>query len=456
MLTYLYHMHACMCRERTAHDGRDKTRKFLATSFSTTNLQPSMATLNQHINECFHVFDAYHYNNNHSHAKYREPISPCKDDLWIGKKCSEEEAKVSYEDDLSSTSDVIDMKKFIHVLFLRVLTKSIFDFEFCESNKGVFDYEEYLRVQEVALRERSKQALNPLRRYMFWDNTMVDGENACKQIGVYGLQLLNICREKYSNTKSHRAKDESMDATETRKSVDSMKDNKISELIVHRLIDHNYESDTARISDLLLFLSGGHETTANTMLFLILEMSRNPEALKKLQQELDSLIRTDDGHSSTKSRIMPSMTVIGKMEYLNWCIKESMRLWPVAAGGSTRDIVTCDILYDDNKRCIPEGSTVIIHYYMMFRQPWIQDANKFMPERWSEDNPQIEGLKEMFIPFSTGKRACIGKNMAMLQLRILAANLFRYFEFEIVGEPDYEYFVTLKPTSLNMKVTARE
>ena len=50
------------------------------------------------------------------------------------------------------------------------------------------------------------------------------------------------------------------------------------------------------------------------------------------------------------------------------------------------------------------------------------------------------------------KRNCIGQNMAMLQLRVITAYFIRYFDFELIEEPGKEFFLTLKPTSMMMKV----
>jgi len=46
--------------------------------------------------------------------------------------------------------------------------------------------------------------------------------------------------------------------------------------------------------------------------------------------------------------------------------------------------------------------------------------------------------------------------MAMFQLRIIAAHFVRYFDFELVEEPSFEYFLTLKPRFIRMKVKAVE
>lgn len=94
--------------------------------------------------------------------------------------------------------------------------------------------------------------------------------------------------------------------------------------------------------------------------------------------------------------------------------------------------------------------------YAMFRQPWINNPNEYHPERWSDDAPQVEALKEMLIPFSLGKRSCIGQNLALMEIRVIIANLVRQFDFELVGgEIELDLFVTLKPIDLRMKFTSR-
>ncbi len=62
----------------------------------------------------------------------------------------------------------------------------------------------------------------------------------------------------------------------------------------------------------------------------------------------------------------------------------------------------------------------------------------------------------MFIPFSHGKRSCIGQNLALMEIKVIIANLVRNFNFELDG-PDItlDVFVTLKPVELKMKFTSR-
>lgn len=143
---------------------------------------------------------------------------------------------------------------------------------------------------------------------------------------------------------------------------------------------------------------------------------------------------------------------MSKCEYLNFCIKESMRLWPVAGSGSARTLLQ-DIEYKDY--VLPKGSVVQTVFYAIFRQQWIDRPNEFLPDRWAESNPQVNDLKDMLMPFSLGKRNCIGQNMASMQLKLLAANFLRYYEFELMEEVQFEHFLTVKPQSLKMRIFRR-
>jgi cytochrome P450 len=61
----------------------------------------------------------------------------------------------------------------------------------------------------------------------------------------------------------------------------------------------------------------------------------------------------------------------------------------------------------------------------------------------------------MFMPFSLGKRSCIGQNLAMLELRVILANIIRNFDFQLVGEPGFDLFVTYKLTDFYLKFFKR-
>ena len=77
----------------------------------------------------------------------------------------------------------------------------------------------------------------------------------------------------------------------------------------------------------------------------------------------------------------------------------------------------------------------------------------FKPERWLKGDPDEETLTKMFIPFTSGKRNCIGQNLAMLELKLVLANILRSFEFELVSDVKSEYYLTLKPANAFLRVS---
>lgn len=102
------------------------------------------------------------------------------------------------------------------------------------------------------------------------------------------------------------------------------------------LVRNPYAAEEDRISDMLVFIAAGHETTAWTVTWLLLEVTRHPEVKKKLLAELDSAIPSaarrglqEDGTGVA----FPAMSELMALPYLNMCIREAMRLWPVSASG---------------------------------------------------------------------------------------------------------------------------
>ena len=227
--------------------------------------------------------------------------------------------------------------------------------------------------------------------------------------------------------------------------------------VLDHIAQHSYSTEMGKLSDVTIFNFAGIETTAYTFCFMLMEMCKNPAVKAKLQAELATFMPprcSDRSQADTGAQMSEKelLSAIAGCEYLNWCIKEVLRLWPVVANGPARKL-TQDIEY--NGMLLPKNSVIVAIYFTMFRERWIDQPDVYLPERWSDSNPQLPQLKEMLMPFSLGKRACIGQNMAMFQLRIVAAHFLHYFDFELAAEPTFEYFLTLKPDLLMMRVRER-
>ena len=342
---------------------------------------------------------------------------------------------------------VINVKNEMLQFFLRVLGRSTFGIEFTfdgTEQEDTINGLEYLEMQETACRDRIMSINIPFRWLMFWDADVRQGQVAVKHLKEVSDKIL-FHHQKRKRTKDIAGRTPLID-----------------------LIDQEtYPSHIAKASDINILLFAGHDTTAFSFSFILMEIVRHPEVKAKLLAEIASVMpKAPLGSSVAEGRHEQTaaadtlqhgdvklMSAIIGLEYLNWCMKEAMRLWPVAAFGPIRELSQDFHVGED--LVLPKGSLVQSMFYSMFRSDWIDRPDEFIPERWSPTNPQLPQLKEMWIPFSSGKRACLGMNLALFQMRLFAAYFLHYFDFELTCEPTFEFFVTLKPDQLLMKVTER-
>jgi cytochrome P450 len=57
----------------------------------------------------------------------------------------------------------------------------------------------------------------------------------------------------------------------------------------------------------------------------------------------------------------------------------------------------------------------------------------FKPERWISADAITESMRTQFLPFSRGTRACLGKSLAMMELRIITATLVKYYKVNVAA-----------------------
>ena len=117
-----------------------------------------------------------------------------------------------------------------------------------------------------------------------------------------------------------------------------------------------YPTEKHRCADVFVLLSASHETTAQSLTWIIIEVSRHPEVRRKVQEELDAV--NPDPLCPFDSSHMDRVT------YLDQVINEGMRLWPVTAQGVLRE---APIDYEYGGYVLPKGSTITIPFYALFR-----------------------------------------------------------------------------------------
>lgn len=185
----------------------------------------------------------------------------------------------------------------------------------------------------------------------------------------------------------------------------------------------------AMILDMFL---AGIDTTAYSTTFILYYLAMNRRCQEKLALELASLLPTKDSKLTAEQ--------LHEAVYLKACIKESLRLSPIAIGVGR--VLPEDIVLSGFN--IPAGTVLIMHNQVACRQESnYPEADVYRPERWLKE--RTEGTRAhpfTLLPFGYGPRMCIGKRFAETVMCLLVARVVRNFVLEYKHE-DLDCFTRL-------------
>lgn len=170
--------------------------------------------------------------------------------------------------------------------------------------------------------------------------------------------------------------------------------------------------------DARLIVVAGSDTTASALATTIYHFARNPSIAETLRKELASHnLRSPTG-------LQPDM--LRGLSYLNAVIDESLRIRPPVLGSVYRETSSDGLQVDDIS--IPGGVTVLTPMYAIQTSPKAYvDPLEYMPERWTT-RPELVLDKAAWFPFLLGPYGCIGKQVALMELRISIAKLVLAFD----------------------------
>ncbi|KAF2132728.1 benzoate para-hydroxylase [Dothidotthia symphoricarpi CBS 119687] len=199
-------------------------------------------------------------------------------------------------------------------------------------------------------------------------------------------------------------------------------------------------------AEALTQLIAGSDTTSNTSCALLYHCLATPHVVPKLQKELDAALPDSDA--------VPSFAQVRDLPYLDAVIKETMRIHSTSSLGLPR-MVPPGPGVTISGRHFPQGVVLSVPAYTMHhsREIWGEDADAFRPERWET---LTERQKGAFIPFSYGPRACVGRNVAEMELALIVSTAFRRYEFELrQGEMQTREGFLRKPLGLEVGMRRR-
>ncbi|EXU98798.1 cytochrome P450 [Metarhizium robertsii] len=237
------------------------------------------------------------------------------------------------------------------------------------------------------------------------------------------------------------------------------------------------------LGNAFIMFVAGHETSANTIHFTLINLATNPAAQRLIHKDIDELVGNSDPSTWDYERLIGPMTGSA----IAACMNETLRLIP--PGPAIPKQVSRDrdqVVNVGGKECLlPKGSMIMLQVLKAHEDPryWPyeesqltpgqDDLRDYKPERWFETVPgprcerketdeerarsessdggdyeSDEGIdrkpdsnarffrprRGAYLPFSDGARSCIGRRVAQVEIMTFLAVLFQRYSVELAPD----------------------
>jgi cytochrome P450 len=196
-------------------------------------------------------------------------------------------------------------------------------------------------------------------------------------------------------------------------------------------------------SNVLTFLSAGHETTANTLTWSLFLLSQSAEWRERVEAEVDQEMRG------------PAEGLAERLVVTRAVIDEAVRLYPPISALS-RIADGPDVVggHQVKRRTLIVIAPYVLHRHRkLWERPDVFDPGRFL----GDDKQRIDRFA--YMPFGAGARTCIGSTFALQEATLVLATLVQNFKMQLA--PDARVWpllrVTLRPEhGLPMAVEPRQ
>lgn len=180
-------------------------------------------------------------------------------------------------------------------------------------------------------------------------------------------------------------------------------------------------------SEVISMMLAGTDTTSTTLSFIIMNLMNHPLVYKQLVDEVTQTFPQSD-------HIIGFDEVRRKLPYMHAVILESMRLTPVASGLLSRRVPANTVLLE--KYQLKDDDEIFVSFFACHHNPQVWDSpERFDPGRFMEGDSETRAKD--ILPFSTGVRVCLGRNLAWLELYTTLANIIHKYEFKLPKDSPY-------------------
>ncbi|KAJ7540809.1 hypothetical protein O6H91_10G036100 [Diphasiastrum complanatum] len=179
-------------------------------------------------------------------------------------------------------------------------------------------------------------------------------------------------------------------------------------------------SDKSIAGILCNLILAGTDTTSVTVEWAFSELLANPHILRKAQEEIDSVV----GYQ----RVVQESDLLN-LPYLQAIVKETLRMHPALPLGIPHYNSATTHL---GGYTIPAGSTLLVNIWAIAQDPasW-SNPTQFNPDRFLGSDIQLVGQQFQLIPFSAGRRHCLGYPLVLVQVPHILATLLQAFDWSL-------------------------
>ncbi|KAF7948150.1 uncharacterized protein EAE97_003561 [Botrytis byssoidea] len=204
-----------------------------------------------------------------------------------------------------------------------------------------------------------------------------------------------------------------------------------------------------------LIIIAGSDTTSSTLAQALRALTKEPRILSKLQREIDGIcsVMGKDKEITVDS--------IRNLEYLNAVVDEVLRLYnPIPSGPHA---TTYPQGIEVGGLHIPENVQVeMSHLGLMTDERYFPQGKSFIPERWTRERPELVRDRRAYIPFGYGVHSCVGKTLALHELRLVIACIARTFDVQfghshddVLFEREWEDYMVVEIGNLWLRFLPR-
>ncbi|KAL5489841.1 hypothetical protein ACEPAI_4673 [Sanghuangporus weigelae] len=212
------------------------------------------------------------------------------------------------------------------------------------------------------------------------------------------------------------------------------------------------------MNDVLTAIGAGADTTSTVLAAVFFYLLSNPSVFMRLRKEIDSEFPVEEREPFDAIKL-------ARMPYLNAVINETLRLQPAVATSVQRCPLEGSGGIMVAGRLVPESTILYLPPYLHHRDEryFSPSPNSFIPERWLDlDNNKFTTNAAAFIPFSAGRANCVGKNLALMEMRMVVATIVQKFDMRFAEgydplkwEEDLKEFFVMKVGKLPVVLHAR-